>query len=250
MNEVTNITVQEVADWFLRDRRPALSKTSAVEFMHSSHPRTLFLKSLPRRAQVLDMGAGDGSLAMIKTWPAPQRSDLELYAVSLEKGAHFDRYARFELGNWEESRPGFDGMMFAAIMSSHFIEHIHEPQGFVEWAATRLKDGGRLYVEWPTPVSQSLPSRETLERAGVRLIISSFFDDSTHLRIPPREDVVRWLRELGLTVEQQGVVRNPFLEEELLAHFRDNKEDEYAVQFAYWSWTSWAQFVIAEKSAA
>lgn len=243
----TKVTPRDVQAWFRSERLPLLSKGAAVELLHSFHPRSLFLKGLPPRSRVLDMGAGDGSLAIIRSWPEPARNDLALYAVSLSEGVHFGKYDGYEIANWEISPPDLDGMSFGAIMSSHFIEHIRNPEQFLSWACSRLEESGRLYVEWPTESSLTLPSRVDLEKAGVTLTISSFFDDATHLQIPSRESVIRQLEQLGFCIEQQGVIRNPFLEEELLAHFQKNREDEYALQFAYWSWTSWAQFLVASR---
>jgi len=225
-----------------------LERASAVELLHLLHPRTHFLKTLPRAASILDMGAGDGSMAILRDWPAPARSDLKLYAVSLDKGAHFDKYDGYYLGNWEQGRPQFGHEVeFDCVMSSHFIEHISQPIAFLDWACSMLPRGGRIYLEWPTEMSRRLPSLQDFLNERIPLTISNFADDHTHLAIPAMADVCQAFRHNGYTVAATGLVRLPFLEEELLAHFLGGEEDKYAIQLAYWSKTGWAQYLVAER---
>jgi len=67
-----------------------------IEFMHLTHPRTIFVKSLRQRAVLLDMGAGNGSLQVFRTWLRPTRTDIRIYAYAMERGQAFDAYDRYE----------------------------------------------------------------------------------------------------------------------------------------------------------
>lgn len=234
-------------EWFALERTPRMPRQTVVEAMHLFHPRTLFLKTLPRDANVLDMGAGDGTMSILRDWPQPGRADLRLYAVSLKKGLHFDKYAGFALANWEDGPPSFAGVEFGAVICSHFIEHITRPLDFLRWTCGVLGFGGRLYLEWPTVDSLNLPPRSAFSDRGINLVISNFHDDATHLSIPDRRQVAEQLDRSGYRVEAEGVVRLPVLEDELLAHFLRNSDDPYAVQLAFWSKTRWAQYLIAER---
>ena len=238
----------DLIDWFGRGEDAWLDHGDAVEFMHATHPRSIFVKSLRRHAKVLDVGAGDGALEVFRSWPRPARSDLRLYAYALQKGDRFDAYDGYELGEWPTKKPVFDGMMFDAIVSAHFIEHIEDPFKFLDWAVSRLASGGRLYVEWPTDESKEVPAGAAFRECGIGVTIGNFHDDPTHLSIPSRAAVIKRIQAHGSSVLQQGVVSNPYMEEEMIAHHRAGNAESYSLQAALWSRSKWAQYVVAEKT--
>jgi SAM-dependent methyltransferase len=241
------LTVDEVVAWFKAERKPSLSREAAVLAMNTMHPRTVFVKTLAHGARLLDMGAGNGGLEVFRRWPPPPRTDLRMYAYSLEKGERFDAYDGHELGNWELGPPAFAGIQFDALFCSHFIEHLADPSAFLRWSAQRLAPGGRLYLEWPSPFSALLPRREDLSARGIKLTIANFHDDRTHRKIHDRSQIVDGLLSSGFFIEAQGYVSLPFLEEELLAHFAGGFEDAFSVQMAFWSKTRWAQYLVAVR---
>lgn len=233
-----------IVEWYRRDRTSQMSPAKIQELYFQNHPRTAFLKMLPSGARVVDVGAGDGSLSVFKEWPAPQRPDLRLHAYSIEKGPMFDEFESYEISDWDVQPPEFAGMSFDGVLSAHFIEHIKEPETLAAWAAKRLAPRGRVYVEWPSPNSLALPSRFELLEHGVDLVISRFDDDKTHQALPDRKRFEEALVSAGLLVEQAGVIRLPWIEDELMAHFREDK-DPFMRQAAFWSWTGWSQYVVA-----
>lgn len=247
-----NPSMQPMADvdgivaWFKRPRSSRLGKEQVMELYFTFHQRTAFLKTLPSNAVVADIGAGDGSLSVFRKWPAPERTDLKLYAYSIEKGRLFDEFEGFEISDWNTSPPDFEGRMFDAIVCAHFIEHIADPLSFVEWARRKLTPGGRLYLEWPSPTSLGLPPRVELEAAGVPLIISRFDDDRTHRELPDGNIIAAALTAHGLAIEGRGIVRLPWLEDEMLAHYREDA-DGFARQAAFWSHTGWSQYIVAVR---
>ncbi len=246
--EATTSTTQieRIREWFARDRTPALGKEQATELYFTFHPRTAFLKTLPQGAKVVDIGAGDGSLSVFRKWPAPRREDLALYAYSMEKGRLFDDFDGFEVGDWNAAPPEFAGLTFDAVVCAHFIEHIADPSSLARWAARKLGKGARIYLEWPSPESLVLPSRSELEQAGVPLIISRFDDDHTHHTLPDGDEVVGGFEANGFSIATRGTIRLPWLEDEMLAHSRDD-EDGFPRQAAFWSYTGWSQYIIAER---
>ncbi len=167
--------------------------------------------------------------------------------MSLDMGIHFEKYESYELVNWEATRPDFGGRLFDAIIASHFIEHVTDPELFISWASSRLKAGGSLYLEWPHESSCDLPPRMDLMPHGISLSISNFYDDNTHLKPLTMAFVANAVATVGLTVEQQGRIRLPMVEEELLAHYALKPEDPYSIQFAFWSRTGWCQYVLGRK---
>mgnify|MGYP003444570000 FL=1 len=236
-----------IVDWFHRKRRASISKGEAMEIYFQHHPRTSFLKMLAQDAKVVDLGAGDGSLSVFRTWLRPKRKDLKMYAYAMEKGRHFDQFENYRLGDWDENAPVFGSIRFDAAVSAHFIEHIREPESIVSWLNQHLVDGGRAYVEWPSPNSLDLPSRQALIDVGVELIISRFDDDATHRTVlPDRAGICGAFRENGFEIEQEGVIRLPWVEEQLMATQRDGA-DRFPRQAAFWLMTGWSQYVIARR---
>lgn len=237
---------EQIKRWFDQPRKSQLDQGRVMELYFTFHPRTCFLKTLPREAQVADIGAGDGSLSVFLNWPSPERRDLALYAYSIEKGELFDQFQGYEISDWNEAPPEFGGRMFDAIVCAHFIEHIADPTSFAVWAQRKLKPGGRIYLEWPSPASLDLPSRAKLEEIGVPLVISRFDDDCTHNELPDCDAMIAALVSRGFVIETRGTVRLPWLEDEMLAHFRD-AVDGFPRQAAFWSWTEWSQYLVVRR---
>ena len=242
--------IDAIVRWFHEEHQLAFKDDEKVMLHYQQcHPRTLFLKTLPAGATLLDLGAGEGSMHIFRSWPPPAREDVRLYAFSLEKGKHFDSYDGYELGDWDQQQPDFGGMQFDAIFSSHFIEHIQQPGSLAAWAASRLNPGGRLFTEWPSEASLQTPEHRQLLAHGIDLQIGTFFDDFTHVALPSTEFVHSSIRHAGLEIENAGTIRLPVFETELLDLFR-RTHNSIALQFAYWSFTGWCQYAIASKVAA
>lgn len=236
---------ESIKHWFQCDRQvTAIPLDHVLESYHSMHPRAVFVKSLPTNAVLLDVGAGDGGLEVFRRWPAPARPDIRLFAYSLEKGSSFDEWDGYQLGNWDEGPPDFDGRKFDAIYSSHFIEHIKDASSFLRWCASMLTEGGRVYIEWPSANSLSSPAMSELKEIGFKHLTGNFRDDPTHKELPDRIEVVRQLRKNGLVVDAEATIRMPVFEDALLQHYRAT-DDVVSLQFAYWLRTGWCQFVAA-----
>ncbi|HEY7579828.1 MAG TPA: methyltransferase domain-containing protein, partial [Acetobacteraceae bacterium] len=195
------MNVNAIRDWADSAKRTPLSDGAALEAWHLLSPRCRFIKTLPIHAAVLDVGAGDGSLQIYRRWPAPERTDLAMYAFALAHGALFDQYQGWELGAWPQSKPGFGGMLFDAILAANFIEHIDRPADFIGWAVSRLTRNGCIFLEWPTEISLRLPTADELRAVGVDVMTGNYFDDATHRReLPQTKAVHDALRDAGLRI--------------------------------------------------
>lgn len=239
-------STEQIKKWFDRPRQSRLNRDRVMELYFTFHPRTCFLKTVPAGANIADIGAGDGSLSEFLNWPSPERKDLSLHAYSIEKGRLFDQFKSYEISDWNEAQPEFGGQMFDAVMCAHFIEHIAEPTSFADWANRKVKSGGMIYLEWPSPASLDLPSQRELEKAGVPLVISRFNDDCTHRKLPDADAMVAAFIAHGFIVETRGIVRMPWLEDEMMAHFRD-ADDGFPRQAAFWSYTGWSQYLVIRR---
>lgn len=237
---------KQISDWFRRPRQPQLNRNQVMELYFTFHPRTSFLKTLPASSRVVDIGAGDGTPSVFRGWPQPTRQDLELYAYSIEKGQRFDDFSGYEISDWNVSPPDFDGKRFDAVVCAHFIEHISEPASFVDWCRRKLEPDARIYLEWPSPASLDLPPRAELEKLGVPLMVSRFDDDHTHRALPDASTLIDAFRQSGFVLETRGIIRLPWLEDEMLAHFREDA-DGFPRQAAFWSKTGWSQYLVLHQ---
>jgi SAM-dependent methyltransferase len=243
------VNLERLRVWIEEARRCDLPDAAVLEAFHILGPQCRFLKTLPRAASVLDVGAGEGSAQIYRHWPAPSRPDLTMFAYAAVQGAMFDQYHACEIGRWPEAAPDFGGRRFDAIFAANFIEHIDGPTAFIRWAAERLTTRGRIYLEWPSEAALTLPSASTLRDIGLDVMTGSYFDDATHQHELPSADLVHdALRTAGLCIEATGVARVPFFEDHMLAMGLEAR-DTVCQTLAYWSFTAWSRFVVARRGA-
>lgn len=237
------VTVDQIID--IAAAAPGLTTDQITETLHSSSPRVRFLKSCRPGSKVLDLGAGEGSMQVFRNWLSPARPDIEMYAVSLEKGPHFDAYAGYELGNFNTQKPDFGGMRFDGLIACHFVEHIEGGvDAMVAWAKTRMAPGGRLYIEFPSEFSKTAPSRSEYAERSLDVSCANFFDDYTHVETVGLEATRQAIEAHGLFIEESGFWRNPFIEDVLLQRgAADNHQ--YLSTVGVWMKTYFCQYAIA-----
>ena len=204
--------------WFQADADLATDPVTLDQAYNLILPRNIFFKSLPANSEVLDVGAGDGSFAIQKRWPMFGRPDLRLYALSLEVGTHFDQYEAYEIKNFETDPDIFSGRTFDAVVCAHFIEHMRDPAPALEFIARKTRPGGRLYIEWPHPLTKKLPTRASLADRGVDISTFNFFDDQTHIDAWPAETLARLLQRNGFALEAGGRIYLPWMGEQMREH--------------------------------
>jgi len=241
------LDIGQISRWFNSIAAPSLPDGLVLEAWHALSQQCRFVKTLPAGASVLDVGAGDGALQVYRTWPAPQRPDLTMFAFALDRGSMFERYDGHELGEWPRIRPDFGGRAFDAILAANFIEHIDGPEHFIGWSAARLSARGRIYLEWPRSGSRLLPSAAELRTFGIDVMTGNYFDDATHrAKLPTTEAVHGWLTAAGLRIETAGTVRTPYFHDHLMAHGM-HTDDRVSRTLAFWSFTGWNQYVVAYR---
>jgi 2-polyprenyl-3-methyl-5-hydroxy-6-metoxy-1,4-benzoquinol methylase len=228
--------------------RPRLdwSDDALMERYWRLHPRFRFVKTAPRRAALLDIGAGSGGMAHWKLWGEPKRRDIRFYGVDTARGEHAGLYRGWESLDLDQAMPGFHGITFDACVMSHVIEHVRDPSALLAWIAGHLHPGGLIYVEWPGAASLAQPPREALLPHGIDIMITNFFDDATHIRPITRADLVGWLPAAGLAVQETGTIDLGDIGAEMLARgLRDG--DGFKKLCGYWSTTRWAEWVICGR---
>jgi len=241
------LTAEEVAAWSDPRKVADMTYDEVVNTFHTYSPRVRFLKTLPVGASLLDLGAGDGSLITLRSWPAPARPDLKLYAWAGEKGESFEKFEGWEVGYWPQDPPRFEGVEFGAMFATHFIEHIDDWPLLLRMASDRLQVGGRFFIEWPHSNSVDSPTAESLRAVDVHVTTGCYHDDPTHKRLPPTMDaVMAVLQACGLTIMENGIARVPMVDKNLAILSR-RANDVVGMTLAYWSMSGWSQYLVAER---
>ena len=239
------LTAADVAAWSDPEQESQLTLDEAISAFHTLGPRARFLKTLPRGSVVLDAGAGDGTSLVYKTWPAPAREDLRMFAWAGDKGEHFEKFEGWEVGYWPEYPPSFEHVQFDAIFSANFLEHIDQWPEFIRLTAGRLKSGGNYYLEWPRMESMDLPTTADLLAAGVNVAAGRYDDDHTHRQaLPVLDDVLSVFDACGFEILERGVVRVPMIDQQLAIHGR-RTGDNISTTLGYWSMSGWCQYLVA-----
>jgi len=229
-----------------RQRRLDISDQELTDLFWRVHPRLRFLKSLPWSVNLIDIGAGSGGLAHWRHWGKPDRADLTLYGVDRSVGEHADLYGGWEAINLDRQMPEFPGVKLNGFFASHLLEYLGAPEALIEWMGTRAEPGARVYLEWMSPVSLNLPTREQLHKHEIEVVASSFIDDSEHKQAPDLARLSGWLMEAGFELITNGAVDLGILGEELFARGADRDSRS----MGYWSMTRSSLYAVAVKSKA
>jgi 2-polyprenyl-3-methyl-5-hydroxy-6-metoxy-1,4-benzoquinol methylase len=238
-------TIVAVEKWF---NQKEISRVYANENVHEyfqmQNRRVTFFKSLPYKSKFLDVGAGDGVFHIFREWPQPQRTDIEIYALAIEKGVNFDKYDGWEVCDWSQSMVRGGVTKFDGIFAAMFIEHISSPEEFIHWSASHLTENGQIYIEWPSENALLCPTRESLCNIGFEKIVGNYYDDPTHRIYPTAEFIETQLINNGFTITERGIITMPLFENELLSLYKETG-DRVALQYAYWLFTAWSRYCIA-----
>lgn len=239
-----NRELDPVLSW-LKSVKPRLDVTDGelLELFWGAHPRFQFFASLNWGTNLLDLGAGSGGLAHWKHWVKPARPDLNLYGADRTVGEYCALYAGWEAIDLDRQTPEFSGIELTGFFASHLIEQLAMPERLIEWIGKRAEPGARVYLEWPSPTTIVLPSRDDLRRNGFEVLISNFRDDPENRNCPDLAAMCGWLRDAGLTIVGSGAVDLGILGEELFARAPDRD----ARSMGYWSMMQFSLYAMAVK---
>jgi 2-polyprenyl-3-methyl-5-hydroxy-6-metoxy-1,4-benzoquinol methylase len=157
---------------------------------------------------ILDVGCGNHSPSLTKrhaphcVYHGLDRQDWNTDERDRQCG---DAFFDLELDQPDALSAVEDGK-YDAVICSHVLEHLSDPCALLERLAPKLKRGGLLYIEAPSPKSERLP-RATKGWFGIRGCLN-FYDDPTHRTLVHLSAVTAMLAGQGFQV---GAVRNRFL---------------------------------------
>jgi SAM-dependent methyltransferase len=227
--------------------KPYRRRDVLIEEYWRFHPRYLFFKSVRERARLADLGAGSGGLIGWKFWGEPERRDIFMYAIDIEKGEFFDKYVDYDVVELGRDECKFPDAVFDAAVVSHLIEHVADRPALAREIARIVRPGAKIYVEWPTKESGGIISRSALEPFGINCSTLNFFDDRTHLVLIDEAEARDTFEAAGFTPISSGKVINDYLYPEL---FRCGvaEEDQEATTYALWLAFRFSRYLIMEKA--
>lgn len=209
-----------------------------IQSIVEPHSRQAFMWNIRPHGRVLDVGCGNNSPKKVKT----TRPDVEYWGIDVgdynnEQGKNYaDHYI---ISSPEEFAKTLQDLpvKFDAIISSHNMEHCNQPKETMEAILGKLKEGGRLYLAFPSENTVGFPSR-----AGTL----NFYDDGTHIYMPKYADVLKLLRKHGINIMFARKQYRPFLLATLggvMEPLSRRKRKVLLGTWAYWGFESriWGQ---------
>ncbi len=210
------------------------------------HPRYVFLKTLMQHAHLVDVGAGSGGLIQWRSWGAPDRSDLNMYAVDRVEGEHFNRYIDFDIIDLCEDQVKYPEDAFDAAICSHVIDHVADSLAVIAELARIVKPGAKVYLEWLNADTQPVVTREGLAAYGIETGTIHFTDDANHKHALKSELVATALIHAGFNSVHGGVICNDFLFPELL-RFGVANQDRELTTLGLWLALGTVRYLVLEK---
>ena len=202
--------------------------------------RAAFVQTLPPNGALLDLGSSDGETL---GHMAELRPDLRLFSVDLAgTPTQYPKGCEFRHADLERDRlPWVDGSM-DGITCMHLVEHLKELRPLMAQIARLLRAGGRVYFETPHPKTVDLP-RISGKWAGK--FTMNFYDDPTHMKPVPIEELEEMARSAGLQPERSGVSSNRlFAASHLLFQFLPPSRQKFTARI---HWLGWSAFLVARK---
>lgn len=193
-----------ISERFRKNMMKAIKKIFFVLFKKRGLKN--FLLSFNNQSlKILDVGCGNNSASRIKKHLSKcyyVGVDIENYNCSKENEKYIDKLILSNPGSFDKAIKKID-FEFDLIISSHNLEHCLKREKVLKAIADKLKNGGKLYLSFPSEKSISFPMRSgTL----------NYFRDPTHRDSPPIfKDVIRLLEDKNINIKYACPSYKPFL---------------------------------------
>lgn len=214
------------------------------KFISTRTPKFYFMKKAMdnKPFALLDIGAGNHS-------PSKTQSlfpNCEYHGLDLNKDYSYDAADETALKGFYEmdltmlEYDSIPGNYFDYINMAHIIEHLHNGDKVLQMMASKLKQNGYIYIEYPGKQSTRLPSMKGS---------LNFYDDETHVRIYSYKEVSEILRNNGFTVLSAGMRRSWYyifmMPARILGYVIKGKKIPGNV---FWDLLGFAEYVYARKN--
>jgi len=133
-------------------------------------------------ARVLDVGCGNHAPSLTKkSFPSVVYHGLDNaeWNRDTRDTEALDKFFSLNL-NDIESLSVVPNEHYDIVICSHVLEHLRDPEAVAKSLLTKIREGGTLYVEVPSPATVSWPSAKN--RYFLIHGCLNFFDDPTHVR--------------------------------------------------------------------
>jgi hypothetical protein len=145
---------------------------------------------------LLDVGCGKNSYSQTKKYfPYCQYHGIDQEALPGNSEAVFYQI------NLDKNVLPIPDEFCDCLIASHLLEHLNEPMLVLKTLCSKVKRGGKMYLEFPSLLSMSLPSMEGTMQ---------FCDDPTHIQLPNPYDVINVLLSSGMTIRCADIRRDGF----------------------------------------
>lgn len=169
-----------------------MNRTFLMKKLLRPNGKDAFLMSLPRAAEILDVGCGNNSpFRTKKILPKCIYTGIDIGDYNQSKPNLADEYIVTTPENFS-SRISELLIKYDAVISSHNLEHCHDRDGTLLSMMSVLKVGGKIYLSFPCEKSVFFPKRDgTL----------NYYDDPTHQLTPPSfEKVGNLIKKNGFDI--------------------------------------------------
>ena len=215
------------------------TKPVRLDYLH------LWLKKAGTK--VLDIGCGNHSPTLTKAYyPHCRYYGLDTsrtYGLDGNDFRNMEEFYEIDL-----SKPaGLNRLpdeFFDCVILSHVIEHLENGEEIIIGLLKKMKTGGIVYVESPSPRSLVLPYMKGSGFSGTL----NFYDDPSHVKIYERSAVEWLLQENHCTIVNSGIRRSwkrilffPLYFLGSLIVYRS------IIGGIFWDLTGFAYFIIAKK---
>ncbi|HUW71841.1 MAG TPA: methyltransferase domain-containing protein [Candidatus Humimicrobiaceae bacterium] len=195
-------------------------------------------------ARVLDIGCGNHSASRTKKYyPSCKYYGLDRdknYKNSPEDFKAMEAFYEVDLNSNLKRLDIIPDEFFDCLILSHTIEHLKDGKDVLLSLLPKLKKGGIIYVETPSPWSTRLPN------LGIGL---NFYSDPTHIKIYPLKNIEDFLKKNELSIIKSGVRRSVkrivFLPVYILGSLFRLKRVDAGI---FYDITGFANYLIASKN--
>lgn len=195
-----------------------------------------------RPFRLLDVGCGNHSASKtlrIFSECEYHGLDKESYNNDESEFLMMERFYRVDLSKDVSGLADIPEDYFDVIIMNHVIEHLHNGVDVLRMLVGKMRENGKLYIEFPSVKSLHLPSmRGTL----------NFCDDESHVRVYRVSEIANVLLDENCRIVRAGTRRDairiaafPF---RLLLDLVSKRQLSAAT---FWDITGFADYVFAEK---
>lgn len=192
--------------------------------------------------RLLDVGCGNHSAQLVKKWFENCKyfgMDKECFNNDEEDFRRMEKYYEIDLEKETNKLDDVPNRFFDVILFNHVIEHIHNGIEVLSKLTAKLKQGGKIYIEFPSVKSLSLPKmRDTF----------NFCDDPTHVRIYNIQEIANELLKNNFQIIKAGPRKNiQRITLTPVVLFLDWVKTGRLVSYGLWDLFGFAEYVYAKK---